>query len=41
MVIGLGFLAGFLSQLLIAPYADRGHARKIVLAGVLVNVIGR
>ena len=40
MVIGLGFLAGFLSQLLIAPYADRGHARKIVLVGVLVNVVG-
>jgi MFS family permease len=40
MVIGLGFLAGFLSQLLIAPYADRGHARKLVLAGVLVNVAG-
>src|SRR6476469_5893870 len=40
MVIGLGFLAGFLSQLLIAPYADRGHARKIVLVGVLVNVAG-
>jgi MFS family permease len=40
MVIGLGFLAGFLSQLLIAPYADRGHARLIVLAGVLVNVAG-
>jgi MFS family permease len=40
MVIGLGFLAGFLSQLLIAPYADRGHARLIVLVGVLVNVFG-
>src|SRR5215203_5723148 len=40
IVIGLGFLAGFLSQLLIAPYADRGHARMIVLVGVLINVVG-
>ena len=40
IVIGVGFLAGFLSQLLIAPLADRGHARRIVLIGVTVNVIG-
>ena len=40
IVIGIGFLAGFLSQLLIAPLADRGHARRIVLLGVTVNVIG-
>jgi MFS family permease len=39
-VIGIGFLAGFLSQLVIAPFADRGHARLIVLSGVTVNVIG-
>ena len=39
MVIGLGFLAGFLSQLLIAPYADRGHGCDRPL-GVLVNVSG-
>ncbi len=40
IVIGTGFLSGFLSQVLIAPYADRGHARKIVLVGVGVNVAG-
>lgn len=40
IVIGLGFLSGFLSQVLIAPYADRGHARLIVLVGVGVNVVG-
>ena len=39
-LIGLGFLSGFLSQVLIAPYADRGHARKVVLIGVSVNVVG-
>ncbi len=40
VVIGLGFIAGFLSQVLIAPLADRGHARAVVLAGVVVNVVG-
>ncbi len=40
IVIGIGFLAGFMSQLLVAPLADRGHARRIVLIGVTVNVIG-
>lgn len=40
IVIGIGFVAGFLSQMLIAPLADRGHARKVVLFGVVVNVVG-
>lgn len=40
LVIGVGFLAGFLSQLLVAPLADRGHARRIVMIGVLINVFG-
>jgi MFS family permease len=40
IVIGIGFVAGFLSQVLIAPLADRGHARKVVLFGVAINVVG-
>ncbi len=40
VVIGIGFVAAFLSQVLIAPYADRGHARKVVLFGVGINVVG-
>lgn len=40
VVIGIGFVAGFLSQVLIAPLADRGHARRVVLFGVAVNVVG-
>ena len=40
VVIGIGFVAGFLSQVLIAPLADRGHARRVVLFGVAVNVFG-
>jgi MFS family permease len=39
-VIGLGFISGFLAQLLVAPLADRGHARTVVLCGVAVNVVG-
>jgi MFS family permease len=40
VVIGIGFVAGFMSQVLIAPLADRGHARRVVLFGVAVNVVG-
>jgi MFS family permease len=40
VVIGIGFLAAFVSQLVIAPLADRGHARKVVLFGVGINVVG-
>ena len=40
LVIGVGFLAGFVSQVAIAPLADRGHAPKVVVAGVLVSVAG-
>lgn len=39
-VIGIGFLSGFLSQVLFAPFADRGHARKVVGIGVIVAVLG-
>jgi MFS family permease len=39
-VIGMGFFAGFLAQVLIAPLADRGHARRLVLAGMALNVAG-
>ena len=39
-VIGIGFFAGFLAQVLIAPFADRGHARQLVLAGIALNIAG-
>lgn len=39
-VIGIGFLSGFVSQVLFAPYGDRGHARKVVVIGVAVAVLG-
>jgi MFS family permease len=39
-VMGVGFFAGFVSQVLIAPYADRGHARRLVLGGMMMNLLG-
>lgn len=39
-IIGVGFFAGFLSQMLIAPIGDRGFARRLVLIGVVVNALG-
>ena len=39
-VIGIGFVAGFVAQVTIAPLADRGHARTLVIIGTLLNVVG-
>jgi MFS family permease len=39
-IIGVGFFAGFVAQILIAPLADRGHARHLVLGGMLMSVAG-
>lgn len=39
-IIGIGFAAGFFAQILIAPFADRGHARRLVLIGMFLNVAG-
>jgi MFS family permease len=39
-VIGVGFIAGFIAQVVIAPLADRGHARTLVIVGTLLNVVG-
>ncbi len=40
LIVGIGFLAGFLSQVFIAPVADRGHARHMVMLGLMLNVVG-
>jgi MFS family permease len=39
-IIGAGFIAGFVSQVVLAPIGDRGRARAVVLSGVLVNAVG-
>lgn len=39
-IVGIGFLASFVSQVFIAPVGDRGRARQLVIAGMLLNVVG-
>lgn len=40
VLIGAGFLSAFFAQILIAPLADRGYARALIIAGVVANVAG-
>jgi MFS family permease len=39
-VVAIGFLSSFLAQVLLAPQADRGHARLMVYVGMACNVAG-
>jgi len=39
-VIGAGFLSAFVAQIFIAPVADRGRARQLIVIGVAANVAG-
>ncbi len=39
-VIGVGFLAAFFAQVFIAPFGDRGHARRLVVVGAVANMVG-
>lgn len=40
LVVAMGFFSSFLAQLLIAPLADRGHARRLVRVGMFLNIGG-
>jgi MFS family permease len=40
MIVGVGFLSSFVAQIFLAPVADRGHARRLVLLGLALNVVG-
>lgn len=40
LIVGIGFMAGFVAQVFLAPIADRGHARRMVFLGLGLNVIG-
>lgn len=39
-IVATGFFAAFLAQVLLAPLADRGHARRLVYLGMLANIVG-
>ena len=40
LIAGAGFLSGFLVQLFVAPYADRGHTKRLIMAGMIIGAIG-
>lgn len=40
LILGIGFVAGFLAQVFLAPLADKGHAKKMILSGVTVQLVG-
>jgi MFS family permease len=40
VIVGVGFITGFLSQILFAPQADKGHAKKLVMAGIAIEIVG-
>jgi MFS family permease len=39
-IVGLGFVAAFVAQVVLAPIADRGHARRLMVVGVTIDVVG-
>ncbi|MFM9083545.1 MAG: MFS transporter, partial [Actinomycetota bacterium] len=40
LILGIGFIAGFVSQIFLAPLADKGHAKTMILVGVAVQLVG-
>lgn len=40
LIVGVGFITGFLSQILFAPQADKGHAKKLVMTGIIFEILG-
>lgn len=40
LILGIGFIAGFLAQVFLAPLADKGHAKTMILVGVAVQLLG-
>lgn len=40
MVLGVGFLAGFVSNVFLAPLADKGHAKRMIMLGIVIQLLG-
>ena len=40
LVVAVGFFTSFIAQITLAPLADRGHARRLVVAGLLIDAVG-
>ena len=39
-ILAMGFFSSFLAQAFLAPIADRGHARSMVIVGLLGGIVG-
>ena len=39
-IVALGFFSSFFAQVLLAPLADRGHARRMIYIGMALDVAG-
>jgi MFS family permease len=40
VIVAIGFFTSFLMQILVAPHADRGHAKRIVVVGAIMQGLG-
>ncbi len=40
LIVAMGFLSSFVAQVTLAPLADRGHARVMIILGMVFNVVG-
>jgi MFS family permease len=40
LIVAAGFFASFAAQVFFGPLADRGHARRLVVIGMIVEVVG-
>lgn len=40
IILGIGFFAGFLAQTFLAPFADKGHAKRMILLGISLLIVG-
>jgi MFS family permease len=40
LIAGAGMVVGFIGQLLLAPLADRGHSKTLLIGGLMVAVVG-
>ncbi|MBI4883064.1 MAG: MFS transporter [Actinobacteria bacterium] len=40
LIAGSGFLVGLIGQIVLAPFADRGHSKALLLAGLGAAVLG-
>lgn len=40
LIVGIGFLAAVIAQIFLAPLADRGYARPLVIVGMVLDIVG-